>query len=128
MADANDYYDYPKGRLAQGAGDLQDVYDINVAYEDGEKSVATLRRNPSGSTHGSRSVTITFKMKIAHLGYERNWKEAYRLRKVQEYRLKVPGAEHVCVGRLTKPQITSNIDSEIEFQVSVIGRDPELHG
>lgn len=129
MANENDFYDYPKGRFALGAGDLHDVFDVNIAYEDGEKVEATLRRNPAGSTHGTRSVTITFKSKLSHLGYERNYRENYRLRRVLEGRFKAPGgAVHPIVGRLSKPQITANLDNAVEFSVTMVGKDPTIHG
>ena len=48
---SKEFFDFPKGRLAMGAGDLIDVFDITQENEDGEETVSTLRNNPAGSTH-----------------------------------------------------------------------------
>lgn len=122
MADNNDFPDYPKGYVSFEGGDLLDAADISVNFEDGEKVVATLRQNPAGSTHGARSATAQFKSMISHAGFERDYMTAYRKRKVVKIRLKVPGQVFSCVGRLTKPTITANVDNAIEFTVSVIGK------
>lgn len=122
MADSKDFLDYPKGRYSLGPGDLIDVFDVNVAYEDGEKAVSTLRNNPAGSTHGARSCRHTFKSAISEESFERDWMGKYRKREVVQGRLKVPGKTFTITGRLTQPQVVSNIDNFIEFTVSVIGR------
>lgn len=118
-----EYLDYPKGRIAQGAGDLQDAQDINLAYTDGEKHVHTLRRNAAGSTTGGRGVTLTFKSAISENGFERNYMENYRKRRVIQYRVKVPGDEFIVVGRISEPNIVSNVDGHIEFTVKIVGKD-----
>lgn len=118
---ADDFEDYPKGRGSLGAGDLIDVYDINLTYEDGEKIVATLRQNPAGSTHGTRSATLTFKSAISEAGFERDWLGKYKKREKVEFRLKLPGKTIVQVGRLTKPSVVTNVDNFIDFSVSIIG-------
>ncbi len=117
------FLDYPKGRLAQGPGDLIDVSDIGLAYADGEKHVHTLRRNASGSTSGGRGVTLSFTTKLSEAGFERDWMGVYLAREVKQYRLKVPGRTFVIEGRLSAPNITSNVDGEITFTVQVIGKD-----
>lgn len=119
---AQDFEDYPKGRGSLDSGDLIDVYDINLTYEDGEKIVATLRQNPAGSTHGTRSVTCTFKSAISQEGFERDWLGKYGKRTKVEFRLKLPGKTIVVVGRLTKPSITTNVDNFIDFSISIIGK------
>jgi hypothetical protein len=122
MADNKDFSDYPKGSVAFEAGDLLDCADITVAFEDGEKVIATLRQNPAGSTHGMRSATASFKSFISHEGFERDYMTAYRKRKVVKIRLKVPGQVFSIVGRLSKPQIVANVDNAIEFTVTIMGR------
>jgi len=119
---SQEFLDYPKARVALGAGDLQDAFDVSGVTEDGEKIVATLRRNPAGSTGGTRSGTATFKSAISQDGFERDWFGMYRKRKVVQLRIKAPGVTWVFTGRLTKPQITSNVDNYIEFTISVIGK------
>jgi len=122
MAAENDFPDYPKGQAALGSGDLIDVNDVNLAFEDGEKVVSTLRANPAGSTHGAKSVTATFKSQISSAGFERDYMGKYRKREVVQLRLKVPGLVFTITGRFTKPQITSNVDNQIEFSLSIIGK------
>jgi len=122
MADSNDFLDYPKGVVAMGAGDLLDAADITIAFEDGEKVMATLRMNPAGSTHGMRSATATYKSLISKDGFERDYMTKYRKREVVQIRLKVPGMVFTAVGRLSKPQIVANVDNAIEFTVSVVGK------
>lgn len=117
-----DFADYPKGRVALGAGDLIDCYDINITGEDGEKIVATLRQNPAGSTHGTKSGTVAFKSAISQFGFERDWMGKWRKREVVELRFKVPGLVFTVKGRLTKPSIMSNVDNFIDFSISIIGR------
>lgn len=122
MADSNDFLDYPKGVVAMGSGDLLDAADITLAFEDGEKVMATLRMNPAGSTHGMRSCTTTFKSLISKEGFERDYMTKYRKREVVQVRLKVPGMVFTATGRLSKPQIVANVDNAIEFSVSVMGK------
>lgn len=117
---ATEYLDYPKARCALGAGDLMDCYDVNGSAEDGEKSVATLRRNPGGSTGGARSGNVTLKSAISEEGFERDWMGKWRKREVVQLRIKVPGLTWVFTGRLTKPTITSNVDGFIDFQISLV--------
>lgn len=122
MADSNDFLDYPKGVFAMGAGDLIDVADVNIAFEDGEKVIATLRMNPAGSTHGARSATVTFKSMISKDGFERDYMTKYKKREVVQGRLKVPGITFTATGRLSKLQITANVDNAIEFTASIVGK------
>lgn len=122
---ADDFLDYPKGRIAQGAGDLQDVSDFTIAYQDGEKHVNTLRRQGAGSTSGPRNVTLSFTSKISELGFERNYMRNYRRRIPILYRLKVAVHTFTIKGRLTNLQIVSNIDGEITFTASVVGKDQD---
>ncbi len=119
------FRDYPKGRLAQGSGDLIDVSDVSVNYVDGEKHVHTMRRNAAGSTTGGRAVNISFTTKLSEAGFERDWMGIYRRREVKQYRLKVPGQTFVLEGRLTQPSITSNVDGEITFVVGVVAKDQD---
>lgn len=122
---ATDFLDYPKGRWALGAGDLLDVFDVSVQMEDGETAVTTLRRNPGGSTGGKRVAKATFKMAISEEGFERDYMGKWRKREVVEGRLKVPGLTFAVKGRFTAPQIMSNIDSFVEFQITILGKNNE---
>lgn len=106
-----------------GAGDLIDVHDINLTSTDGEKVVATLRQNPAGSVGGARMTKLTFKSKISEAGFERTYRKDWKKRTVKQARLKVAGETWIVTGRFTEPSIVSNVDSEIEFQISIIGRD-----
>lgn len=119
------FKDYPKGRLAQGSGDLIDVSDITLGYSDGEKHVNTLRQDGAGSTSGPRNTTLSFTSKISETGFERDWMGHYHKRSVLQYRLKVPGKTFTLEGRLSNPQIVSNIDGEIVFTVTVIVKDQD---
>jgi len=122
MADSNDFLDYPKGQVALGPGDLLDCADITIAFEDGEKVLATLRMNPAGSTHGMRSASATYKSLISKEGFERDYMTKYRKREVIQLRLKVPGMVFSCVGRFSKPQIVANVDNAIEFTITIVGK------
>ena len=125
---SDDFLDYPKGRCSLGPGDLLDVFDINIAMEDGEKVVSTLRQNPAGSTFGAKSSTTTFKTAVSEAGFERDWMGKYDKREVVELRLKVPGLVFTNKGRLTKPQIVSNVDGFIEFTISIVGKTKTTKG
>lgn len=120
---SDDFSDYPKGRIAQGSGDLFDVSDFTITYSDGEKHVNTLRRSGAGSTSGPRNCTLSFNSSISEAGFERNYMDAYRRRRVLQYRLKLATETFVIVGRLSNPTITSNTDGQITFSVQVIGKD-----
>lgn len=122
---AEDFLDYPKGRFALGAGDLIDVYDVQIQYEDGEKPVSTLRQNPGGSTHGARSVRVTFKTALSEESFERDYMGKYRKREVVQGRLKVPGLTFNVTGRFTQPNVASNVDNFIDFGIGIIGRGTE---
>jgi hypothetical protein len=123
---AQDFEDYPKARISLGPGDLIDVTDVTLTYEDGEKIVATLRQNPAGSTHGTRSVTCAFNSALSQEGFERDWLGKYRKREKVEARLKLPGKTIVIVGRLTKPTINSSVDDFIKFGVTIIGKATDV--
>jgi hypothetical protein len=122
MSDDDDFKDYPKARLAVGPGDLIDVYDVSMTWEDGEKIVATLRANPSGSVVGTKSGLMAFKSSISSAGFERDFLGPYEKRQVMRLRLKLPAKVITLVGRYTKPAITSNVDNFIDFSISCLGR------
>lgn len=122
MATVDDFSDYPKGQLSMGPGDLIDITDITLNFEDGEKAVATLRQNPAGSTFGMKSVKLQANAAISHAGFERDWFTKYDKREVIEFRVKVPGMVFTLTGRLTTLSVASNVDDVIKFGFSVIGR------
>jgi hypothetical protein len=122
MATVDDFADYPKGQISMGAGDLIDITDITLNFEDGEKPVATLRQNPAGSTFGTRSVKLQANAAISHAGFERDYFTKYDKRENIEFRVKVPGMTLSIIGRLTTPSLSSNVDDVIKFGFSVIGR------
>lgn len=122
MATVDDFADYPKGSVSQGPGDLIDLFDWGFEGEDGEKIVATLRQNPSGSTFGTRSGKLNLSSAISHAGFERDWFGNWQKRAVLEYRLKLPGITITVVGRLTQPRVTGNVDDYIKFVVGVLGK------
>jgi hypothetical protein len=121
---SKEYEDYPKGQLSLQGGELQDVFDVQCAFEDGETEVHTFRGKgqPSGSTGGKRKCTVTFKAAISQAGFERDYLGNWHKRKVLNGRLKVPGKTVSITGRLSKPSITSNIDNFIEFSVTLSGK------
>ena len=125
---SDEFADYPKGRVSIEGGDLVDVYDINLAFTDGEKTVSTLRQNPAGSTGGARSVSATMKSAISESGFERDYWNHYRRRKVIQMRLKVPGKTFVLTGRYTTPGLTSNVDNFTDFSIQLIGKSQEVNG
>jgi hypothetical protein len=121
---ATTFEDYPKGQVAVQGGDLQDAYDINCAFTDGETLVHTFKGKgqASGSTGGKRSCKITFKSALGKAGFERDYLGNWEKRKVIEVRLKVPGKTITCTGRLKEPNWTSNLDSFIDFSVTIEGK------
>jgi hypothetical protein len=121
MAD-DDFGDYPKARGSLGAGDLIDVTNYTLTFEDGEKIVATIRQNPAGTTFGTRSGTADIESAISTAGFERDYLGKYFRREKVEFRLKLPGITFVCVGRFTKPNITSSVDDFIKFKISILGK------
>ncbi len=112
---------FPKARAAFGAGDLQDVYDTNLAITDGRKLLSTLRRNPAGWTDGSRSTNCTLKSFISEEGFERSWLKKWKSGEIVQIRLKVPGQTITIEGVLTNPVLTSNVDNGIDFSISILG-------
>lgn len=112
---------FPKARAAFGAGDLQDVYDVNLAATDGRKLVSTLRRNPAGWTDGSRSTNLTLKSAISADGFERSYLKTWQKGDVVQIRIKVPGQTLVVEGVLTNPIVTANVDNFIDFTISILG-------
>ncbi len=94
---------------------------VRMLVEDGEKVVSTLRRNPAGSTGGARVGTVALKSAISEEGFERDWMGKWRRREKVQLRIKVPGLTWIFTGRLTKPQVMSNVDNFIDFQISITG-------
>ncbi len=121
---SNDYADYPKGQIAYNGGNLQDAFDIQLKLEDGETDVHTLRNNGMavGSTGGKRRAEITFKSAISQAGFERDYFGAWQKRKVVNIRVKVPGKTFSITGRLRQPAISANLDSFVEFTVTLGGK------
>src|SRR5690606_28245702 len=107
------------------AGDLNDAPDINLAWQDGETLVHTLRRDAAGSRTGGRGVTLTFTSAISESGFERDYMQNYHKRRVLQFRVKVPGKTFTVMGRLSQPNIVSNIDGHITFTVTVVAADQE---
>lgn len=120
---SDDFLDYPKGRISQGSGDLQDVSTFTLTYSDGEKHVNTLRKSGAGSTSGPRNCTLQFTIEFSERGLERDYMKNYRKRKVLQYRLKVPGQVLVINGRLSNPSLVSNVDGQITMNWTLIGKD-----
>ncbi len=112
---------FPKAKAAFGAGDLQDVYDTNLASTDGRKLVPTLRRNPAGWTEGAHSTNLTLKSAISEEGFERSYLKKWKKGDIVQIRLKVPGQTLVVEGVLTNPVVTSNVDNFIDFTISLLG-------
>lgn len=121
---ADDFLDYPKGRIALGAGDLQDVSDWTLTYSDGEKHVNTLRKSGAGSTSGPRNCSLSITSKMSESGFERDWMGNYRRRRPQMFRLKLPGGDVISIkGRISNPSIVSNVDGEVTFTATIVGKD-----
>jgi hypothetical protein len=123
---SKEYNDFPKAKVSFAGGELQDCHDVSVNYEDGETTVHTFKNGgeANGSHSGKRKCTMTWKA-ISEAGFERDYMGNWRKRKVVNARVKVPGKTHSCTGRLTKPQITSNVDGFIEFTVTLEGKSSE---
>lgn len=118
---------YPKLRMAIGAGDLIDVYDVSLSWEDGKKSVSTLRQPRSGHTVGSTEVKVTFKSYISEEGFERDYFGPYQRDEQINAKVKLPGGTTIgIVGTYTQPRITGNVDGAVEFEMSMIGSTPGL--
>jgi hypothetical protein len=119
-----DYADYPKGQIAVNGGNLQDAFDIQVKFDDGETDVHTLRNGgmAAGSTGGKRKCEITFKSAIGQEGFERDYMGNHSKRKVVNVRVKVPGKTISVTGRFRQPSISSNLDGFIEFTVTIGGK------
>lgn len=113
---------FPKARLAFGAGDLNDVYDVNLAATDGRKLFSTLRNNPAGWIEGERSTNLTFKSGISEEGFERDYLKKWQKGDTIQLRLKVPGGKTITIeGVLTNPVITSNTGAHTDFSISTLG-------
>lgn len=119
---ATEYLNYPKLKISMNGGDLVDVYDVQMAFEDGETSVSTMRQNPSGSTGGKRNCKVTFKSAQSEAGPERPYWADYAKRKVNTIRIKAPGVTHVVTGRLTSPSVSGNVDSFADMSWTLMGK------
>jgi hypothetical protein len=124
---SKEYADYPKGKFSIQGGELQDVFDVNCTFEDGETTVHTFKNKGEacGSTSGKRKAAITFKSSISEAGFERDYLGNWRKRRVINGRMKVPGKTISVTGRLTKPALLSNLDGFIEFSVTLEGKSTE---
>lgn len=118
---ADQEFKYPKARIAQGAGDLIDAYDVTLAVTDNRKSVSTLRMKRAGHTEGAREAKLDFKSYVSELGFERDWLGKWRKDETVSVKVKLPGKTLTVTGTLTNPQVTGNVDNAIEFSISVLG-------
>lgn len=112
---------YPRGRVAMGAGDLNDAYDIAIARAKGVKQESTLRMDPAGTSRGPKTGSITFKSKISETGFERDYDGPYERHENVQVRVKIPGKTYVCVGQLDDLNVTSNVDGAIDFSCKIVG-------
>lgn len=121
---SKEYEDYPKGHIAVEGGELQDAYDLNLVFEDGETDVHTFGGGgeAKGSTSGKKKGTLTFKSAISEAGFERDYFGRYKKRKVTNVRVKVPGKSISITGRYRSPSITSNVDGFIDFSIVIAGK------
>lgn len=121
---ATEFENYPKGRIAIQGGELQDAYDIQLAFEDGKQTVHTFfaKGMARGSTTGKKKATVTFKSAVSANGMERAYLEDWHANKKINVRVKIPGKTITINGVYTKPQFGSNVDNFIEFTITVEGK------
>jgi hypothetical protein len=114
---------FKTGRVAIEGGDLQNVYDIQLSYTDGNKTVATGSSDQiSGVFTGPQGCELTWSSKISQAGFERDYLGYYRKRKTIQVRLKVANMDIVLAVKLSQPSIKWSSESEIEFSVKGIGK------
>lgn len=118
---SDDYKLFPKGRLAMGGGDLQDITEIQQKESNGAKNIGTMRNPTAGAAEGEHTNEMTWKGVVSQDGFERDFRAAKRKMKVVQMRFKLPGETITQTGVITSLEVTSNKDGAIEYSCTHIG-------
>jgi len=116
---------YPRGQIALGNGDLQDVTNVRVTHTNNAKQVHTIRRKGAGVTLGTEETTVSYDAVISEDGSERDYFESVKKGKVRQLRIKVPGETITVEGVYKSRDFELPIDDAIKLSLEFIGHQPE---
>lgn len=112
---------YPRGQIAEGAGDLIDVTNVKVTTTNNGKQVHTIRRKGAGITLGTEETTVTFDSVISEEGQERDYFKKVKKGTIQQLRIKVPGETLTVQGSYTTRDFELPLDDAIKLSLTFIG-------
>lgn len=112
---------YPRGRIAQGNGDLIDVTNIKLDHTNNAKQVHTIRQKGAGVTMGTEECTVTFDIAVSEDGLERDYINFVKKGRIKQLRLKIPGETITVNGVYQTDSFELPLDAEIKLSMTFIG-------
>jgi hypothetical protein len=117
-----EFLNYPKARIALGAGDLVQVTKFNLKTTNGAKLKHTLRRRGAGKTMGVVESTLSFDLDVDEDGIERDYLDMILTGEDQTVSIKLPGGEtRTFVGTATSETVDQPIDDACTVSIEMIG-------
>lgn len=112
---------YEKGKVALGAGNLQQASDITITRTKTKDVKGTLAKESAGIFTGSGSAELTMKVMPTEDGVERDYDRAYENDEKVQFRLKLSGRTIVFTGEISDLTDTSSEGAPAELEVKAKG-------
>lgn len=112
---------YPRGRIAQGRGDLIDVTNVKIDTTNNAKQVHTLRKKGAGVTLGTEETSVSFDVAVSEDGLERDYLADVKAGAIRQLRLKIPGKTITVNGVYKDTSFELPLDDAIKVTVMFIG-------
>lgn len=112
---------YPRGRIAQGNGDLIDVTNVKVTHTNNSKQVHTIRQKGAGITYGIEETTVSYDAVVGEDGQERDYFGLVKTGKIVQLRIKIPGETITVEGAYKTRDFELPLDDAIKLSLEFIG-------
>lgn len=123
MPQSQEFLNYPKARIALGAGDLVQVTNFTLDTKNGAKLKHTLRKKGAGATTGVEEGSLKFDMDVDEGGIERDYFGMLQSGAKQKVRCALPGGQtRLFVGRVASETIDQPLDDACKVSIEMIGR------
>lgn len=119
---ADDFLQYPKGRIALDGGDLEDVTNFTITTTGTNKIIHTLRKPGAGKFKGPVECKVTFDAALSENGPDRDWLEMLQKGTFKKLRFKVPGITATVIGSVDEHALTCTIDDAGKYSVTYSGK------
>lgn len=122
-AQSQEFLNYPKSRIALGAGDLVQVTNFTADTTNNAKVKHTLRKKAAGATTGTEETSLKFDMDVDENGIERDYLTMIKTGTTQKVRCALPGGEtRLFTGIASKETIDQPLDDAMKVSIEMVGR------